>query len=108
MAASSAIALLAAVGTTLATASTASAVDSSACNSGRYDYRSVITGSSVNLRSGPGTGYSSKGLLSKGTNTFFYCYKTYGSDWAWSYVKVTSGTHTGTKGWVRADYNIPV
>ncbi|MGX5186283.1 hypothetical protein ACWKT5_26765 [Streptomyces avermitilis] len=105
-AAGSALALLTALGATLAVAPTASAVDSSACNSAWYYFNGHINASGVNLRSGPGTSYSSKGLLSKGTKTYFYCYKDFGSNkWSWQYIKVTSGPHKNTKGWVRFDYN---
>ncbi|MFF9074575.1 SH3 domain-containing protein [Streptomyces sp. NPDC014872] len=106
MAASSAVALLAATGATLVTAPAASAADSSSCNSGTYGFNGHINTNSVNLRSGPGTSYSSKGLLSKGTKTYFYCYRDFGANkWSWDYIKVTSGPHKGVKGWVRGDYD---
>ena len=103
---SSATALLVAAGATLATAPTASAVDSSACNSAWYYFDGHINTNSVNLRSGPGTSYKSKGLLSKRTKTYFYCYKDYGANkWSWEYIKVKSGPHKNVKGWVRSGYN---
>ena len=85
-------------------APTASAVDSSACNSAWYYFNGRITGNNVNLRSGPGTTYSSKGLLSKGTKVYWYCYKDFGPNrWDWDYIKVLSGPHKNVKGWVRGD-----
>ena len=102
-----ALSLLAVLGVSLSVAPTASAVDSSACNSAWYDFNGHINASGVNLRSGPGTSYPSKGLLSKGTKTFFYCYRDLGPHkWPWQYIKVTSGVHKNTKGWVRWDYNV--
>ncbi|HZH27343.1 MAG TPA: SH3 domain-containing protein [Azospirillaceae bacterium] len=94
--------LAAAFGATIATAPTASAVGSSACNSGWYGLPGHITGSAINLRSGPGTGYASKGLLSKGTKIHFYCAR-WGNQ-SWDYLKVTSGPHKGIKGWVKSRY----
>ncbi|MFE0135419.1 SH3 domain-containing protein [Streptomyces sp. NPDC059037] len=106
IAASSVIALAAAAGATLATAPTASAVGKSGCSSLSYDRKGHVRADSVNLRNGPGTSYSSKGLLAKGTKTFLYCFKSYdGNRWSWDYLKVTSGPHKGVKGWVRSGYH---
>ncbi|KAK1182693.1 SH3 domain-containing protein [Streptomyces sp. NPDC000941] len=58
----------------------------------------------VNLRSGPGTNYTSLGLLSKGTDFTEYCTK----DYKWSYGKVTSGANKGKKGWVKYSLLNPV
>ncbi|MDX2591278.1 hypothetical protein PV343_02935 [Streptomyces sp. WI03-4A] len=60
---------LALVGGALATAPTASAVDSSGCNSAWYYLNGHINTNGVNMRSGPSTRYSSRGVLSKGTRT---------------------------------------
>ncbi|MEU5136986.1 SH3 domain-containing protein [Streptomyces californicus] len=104
--ASALLALAVAVGATLATASPAAAVGTSACSKNRYDLPSKITAASVNLRSGPGTSYSSKGLLAKNTKTIWRCSTpSEAHKWNWSYIKITSGTHKNTWGWVRADYN---
>ena len=100
-------ALLVALGATLASAPTASAVGSSSC-SPRYMYYfdGHINTNSVNLRSGPSTSYASKGLLSKGTKTFLYCYKEGNATrYSWDYIKFISGPHKGVKGWVRGDFN---
>ncbi|MFF2206348.1 SH3 domain-containing protein [Streptomyces sp. NPDC058145] len=95
---------LALVGGALAIAPTASAVDSSGCNSAWYYLNGHINTNGVNLRSGPSTRYSSKGVLSKGTRTYIYCYRDSSKD-AWDYIKVTSGANKGVKGWVRHDLN---
>jgi uncharacterized protein YraI len=102
VATASALAVLAA-SMTLVAAPSASAADSSSCNSPWYGLNGYITGSSVNLRSGPKTTYASKGLLAKGTKFYFYCFKTYGYE-GWDYLKVTSGPNTGVKGWVNSRY----
>lgn len=95
-------ATLLALGATLGAASTASAVGSSACTSAWYDISGHINTSGVNLRSGPGTSYVSKGLLAKGTSVHVYCYRSGGS-YSWHYLKVTSGANSGVRGWVRGD-----
>ncbi len=103
VAAASALAFLAAASMTLVAAPSASAADSSACNSPWYGLNGHITGSGVNLRTGPGTKYASKGQLSKGTTFYFYCFKEYGYE-GWDYLKVTSGPNKGVKGWVNDRY----
>ncbi|MFE0356531.1 hypothetical protein ACFW2K_22495 [Streptomyces nigra] len=102
-----AVALFAAVGTTVAIAPAASAVDGSRCNSSTFAFKGHINTNSVNLRSGPGTSYKSKGLLSKGTRTHMYCYyKAPGAKTpSWEYIKVTSGPNKSVKGWVRGSCN---
>ncbi|MYX18399.1 hypothetical protein GTY67_34180 [Streptomyces sp. SID8374] len=63
----------------------------------------------MNLRSGPGTSYSSKGLLAKNTKTIWRCSTpTVAHQWGWDYIKVTSGAHKNTWGWVRGGYDQPV
>ncbi|MFE3410979.1 hypothetical protein ACFXMT_22420 [Streptomyces mirabilis] len=90
-------------------APTASAVDSSACNSYWYGFNARIHGNAVNLRSGPGTTYSSKGLLSNETKIYWYCYRDFGPNrWSWDYIKVLSGPHKNVKGWIRSDYMVVV
>ncbi|WP_019061432.1 hypothetical protein [Streptomyces prunicolor] len=107
VAVASAVALFAAVGTTIATAPTASAVDSKGCNSAWYYFNGHINTNGVNLRNGPGTSYVSKGLLSKGTRTYVYCYReaSGANSRSWDYIKVTSGPNKNVKGWVRSGYN---
>ncbi|MER7688658.1 SH3 domain-containing protein [Streptomyces sp. NPDC097610] len=108
VAVSSAVALLAAVGGTLATAPTASAaVGSSRCN-----IKDALPGSvwetvarNVNLRSGPGTGYSSYGQLAKGTDFTYHCtYQTKDKKTLWYYATVRQGAHKGEKGWINWEY----
>ncbi|MFF5019021.1 hypothetical protein [Streptomyces sp. NPDC001165] len=96
---------LALVGGALATAPAASAVGSSACNSAWYYFHGHINTNGVNLRNGPSTSYYSKGVLSKGTGTYIYCYRDYATKMSWDYVKITSGPNKGVKGWVRGDFD---
>ncbi|WP_235192948.1 SH3 domain-containing protein [Streptomyces viridochromogenes] len=58
----------------------------------------------VHLRSGPGTGYTSLGILYNGAGFTEYCTK----DYKWSYGKVTSGANKGKKGWVKYAHLNPV
>ncbi|MER6684636.1 SH3 domain-containing protein [Streptomyces olivaceoviridis] len=99
---------IALVGGAVALAPAATAVGQSACRSDFYYLPGVINTNSVNLRSGPGTSYSSKGLLSKGTRLTWICYKPgTATTSSWDYVKIKSGVHKGTYGWVSARYNDP-
>ncbi|MGW7240622.1 SH3 domain-containing protein [Streptomyces sp. NPDC054804] len=58
----------------------------------------------VNLRSGPGTKYTSLGILQKGTRFTYYCDK----DLMWFWGPVGSGANKGRKGWVSTYYLAPV
>ncbi|CAM5737913.1 hypothetical protein SALBM311S_03746 [Streptomyces alboniger] len=60
------------------------------------------TTTTVNLRSGPGTSYASKGSLATGTKFDHYC-STYKSR-VWVYGKVLSGANKGKWGWVAESY----
>ncbi|MET8289457.1 MULTISPECIES: hypothetical protein [unclassified Streptomyces] len=95
------------LGGAIATAPTASAADSSSCDSARYTLTAHINTNGVNLRSGPGTKYTSKGLLSKGTKDRLYCHSPQTSATVpyWDYIKVTTGPNKNIKGWVRDDLN---
>jgi uncharacterized protein YgiM (DUF1202 family) len=96
---------LAVVGGAIAVAPTASAVGHSGCTSLDYYWHGHVNTGGVNLRSGPGTSYSSKGLLSAGNKLTYICYKEgTATTWSWDYVKVTSGAHAGTYGWVYDKY----
>lgn len=94
------------LGSAVALAPSASAVGTSACS----PYRGVqemlhTTSSSVNLRTGPSTKYTSLGLLSKRTNFWYICHKDTGPGaWNWTYGTVMSGSHRGQKGWVFSKY----
>lgn len=75
------------------------------------DYVTIyyITGSNVNLRSGPGTSYSSGGYVQYGdTLDFVYNYNgsfTYqGEGYWWYHVLMTSGENSGNRGYVVSDY----
>ncbi|MFF8919440.1 hypothetical protein ACF08M_40700 [Streptomyces sp. NPDC015032] len=83
------------VGGVVALAPTASAVGRSACTVEVTPGTWKTTVGSVNLRNGPSTRYYSKGLLSKGTKFRSSCGKG-----QWDYVKVLSGAHKNTYGWI--------
>ncbi|WP_052868796.1 SH3 domain-containing protein [Streptomyces niger] len=84
-------------GGAVATAPAATAVGSSKCN---WDYSNVQFDvlKKAALRTGPGTKYSAKGTLSKGTKFYYLCEYTKGHT-SWIYGKVQSGTHKNAKGW---------
>ncbi|MFH0245872.1 SH3 domain-containing protein [Streptomyces sp. HK10] len=93
-------------GGAVAMAPSAAAVGSSACTKNIANYSGDITASAVHLRSGPSTGYTSKGLLYRNTDVYVYCTASGGS---WSYLKATSGANSGRYGWVATRYiNEPV
>ncbi|MET9669656.1 SH3 domain-containing protein [Streptomyces sp. NPDC006475] len=56
----------------------------------------------VHLRSGPGSGYTSKGLLQKGIKFQETCNKNF----AWGYGKVLTGANRGKWGWVAKSYMV--
>ncbi|MDX3382707.1 SH3 domain-containing protein [Streptomyces niveiscabiei] len=74
----------------------------SACNLVVTQTKEAST--SVNLRSGPGTSYTSLGILATGVGFTEYCTK----DYVWSYGKVTSGANKGKTGWVKYSLLNPV
>lgn len=88
-------------------APSASAVGTSACNSGQSfihsPFRGHLNTGYVNLRTSPSTGSSSKGLLAKGTSLDLYCWKV-DRKGDWDYAKVVSGAHKNTYGWVYDKY----
>lgn len=63
------------------------------------DVHTYVESSNVKFRSGPGSKYTAKGLLTKGTKVYQPCIRG-----SWSYIKVTSGSHKGEKGWVAGQY----
>ncbi|WP_416974629.1 SH3 domain-containing protein [Streptomyces sp. 4F14] len=94
-------------GGAIVTATSASAVGSSKCNIDDARPGSVweTSASNVNLRSGPGTNYSSKGQLKKGTDFTYHCtYQTSDRRGLWYYGTVRQGYHKGVKGWVFWQY----
>ncbi|MFE2102836.1 SH3 domain-containing protein [Streptomyces sp. NPDC059468] len=97
MGVATAVAASSVLGLSLATASPASAVTGSACtHQVRLDTR--VT-DNVNFRTGPGKGYTSRGLLNKGQGVYWACYKG-----NWGYLKPYYGAHKGQWGWVSRDY----
>ena len=97
--------LIIAAGASLAVAPAASAADSSSCNisaaEGFYGTWEA-TVNNLNLRSGPGTNYSSKGQISKGTKFKLIC--TSVRSQTWMYGTVETGVHAYTNGWLSAGY----
>jgi uncharacterized protein YraI len=87
-------------GGAVAMAPTASAVGSSACTWTWQWPQKMEATTAVHLRSGPSSGYTSKGILYKGNDFKEYCNK----GWTWSYGKVLSGANAGKWGWVYSDY----
>ncbi|MFF9458043.1 SH3 domain-containing protein [Streptomyces flaveolus] len=102
------VAALSLAGGAVALAPSASAaVGKSGCSSITFNASGFIQRAQlVNLRSGPGTSYSSYGLVSNGTRLTYICYKSPTSSGGryWAYVKITSGAHAGTYGWVDRYY----
>lgn len=97
------------LGGAVATASASAAtVGSGACTHQIKLNTDVYT--TVKFRTGPGTGYTATGQLSKGTDVYWQCNKgDNGKPGAWGYVTVKSGAHKGKKGWVAAQYiNVPM
>ncbi|WP_435279947.1 SH3 domain-containing protein [Streptomyces sp. 1222.5] len=97
MAVATAVAATSVLGLTLAAAAPASAVTSKACtHQVKLDTRVTAT---VNFRTGPGTSYTSLGLLPKGQGVYWACYKG-----NWGYLKPYYGAHKGHWGWVSRTY----
>src|SRR4051812_12354894 len=94
------------LGGAVALAPAANAVGSSGCNfndSVRPGSVWETTTGNVNLRSGPGTGYSSYGQLAQGTDFTYQCtYKD--SAGLWYYGTMREGAHKGTSGWISWQY----
>ncbi|WP_424892311.1 hypothetical protein [Streptomyces sp. XH2] len=82
------------------TASAAGGPGREACSRSFDHVEYVRTESGVNLRTGPGTGYSSRGLLYDWTQIYVGCLSSSG----YAYVQVYSGSHSGEYGWVANDY----
>ncbi|MFF8993990.1 hypothetical protein ACF09H_29500 [Streptomyces sp. NPDC014983] len=87
-------------GTAAALAPTASAASASTCTYNLADFDTRVDG--INYRTGPSTGYTSKGFLYDNDRLRVYCAKS-----NWYYTKLThrskSGLSTGTYGWIRSD-----
>ncbi|MFI1621851.1 hypothetical protein ACH4VT_33575 [Streptomyces lydicus] len=99
---------LAALGGTVALAGPASAVGSSACTSSYVSnggqlvpsVQTLTRAGALNFRTGPGTGYSSRGSLYQ--DGFWATCSAKG--YSWIYGKVLSGSHRGQWGWVARQY----
>ncbi|MFF3817232.1 SH3 domain-containing protein [Streptomyces bluensis] len=90
------------LGGAVVTAPTASAAPAKPCTTeyGKPFPHKVKTKNGVHLRSGPGTKYTSKGLLRNGVKFNEWCYP----QGKWSYGRVKSGPNNGKWGWVNIDY----
>ncbi|MYZ41094.1 hypothetical protein GT002_39810 [Streptomyces sp. SID4917] len=89
-------------GTAAALAPTASAASASTCTYNLADHDARVDGNGINYRTGPSTGYTSKGFLYDNDSLRVYCGKG-----DWYYTKLThrskSGLSAGTYGWIRSD-----
>lgn len=96
------------LGGAITMAPSASAATSSSCTESAKLNTDVS--STVKFRTGPGTKYTAKGQLSRGTDVYWACTKgSAGSAKSWGYVKALSGAHKGEKGWVARTYiNTPM
>jgi len=101
LAAASTVAVLAGISATAPAASAASLPKG--CYGGSPHTKDVSI--AVNLRSGPGTNYTSLGILYSGADFTEYCVT---KDYTWSYGKVTSGPNKNKWGWVSYNYLNPV
>jgi uncharacterized protein YraI len=89
----------------------AAAVPAQAASTGRAvsprtygEFTDYVTTNGVNIRSGPGTGYSSNGQAQTGQALYDYCYTTgtsVGGNPFWDYVYDTA---TGVSGYVTEYY----
>ncbi|MGP4090986.1 hypothetical protein [Streptomyces sp. KR55] len=91
---------LAAAGITAALLVGGTATTANAASTGCWSSWGVVkTTANVNYRTGPGTSYTVKGILTEGTRANAKC-------WENGYMKVypTTGAWAGTSGWVHGDY----
>ncbi|MFD5079519.1 SH3 domain-containing protein [Streptomyces sp. NPDC058371] len=97
------LALAAAATLTLTAAPAAHAVgESSKCSVNWSNFDAKVGKNAWNYRTGPSTGYSSRGYLYRGDKLKVLCSKG-----SWDYSELTqrsnSGIAKGTRGWVRED-----
>ncbi|MCX4826939.1 SH3 domain-containing protein [Streptomyces sp. NBC_01142] len=97
------LAMAAAAALTVTTAPAAHAVgENSRCTVNWANFGATVGKNAWNYRSGPATGYKSKGYLYRGDKLKVFCSKG-----SWNYSQLTqrskSGIPKGTKGWVRND-----
>ncbi|MFD7340736.1 SH3 domain-containing protein [Streptomyces violascens] len=88
------------LGGATALAAPASAVGISTCTKNVADYN-AWTSTTVHLRNGPSTSYTSLGLLRTDTKITVACYA---KNSTWAYVAVRSGANSGKSGWISASY----
>lgn len=81
-------------------AAPASAVGTSSCTKNVADYNGWAS-TTVNLRNGPSTSYTSLGLLRPNTKITVQCYAKSST---WAHIKVRSGANSGKTGWISAYY----
>ncbi|MEU7317472.1 hypothetical protein [Streptomyces sp. NPDC007083] len=79
-------------------APTASAANSSSCT-WWHQQNEMVAGGNVHFRTGPSTGYTSKGIITNYTDLYVACGAR-----GYVYVKPLEGAHKGEKGWVSASY----
>lgn len=92
-------------GGAVVTAPTAAAVGASACNTPDAQPGNLRVDTTIHLRSGPSTNYTSRGLLQKGTEIRYRCSKNTGPGAVrWHYGQVISGANNGKYGWVYYKY----
>lgn len=85
-------------GGALVIAPAAAAVDSSSCTWWHQE-NEMIYGANVHFRTGPSTGYTSKGILTNHTDVYAAC-----GTRGYVYVKALEGAHRSEKGWVTSEY----
>ncbi|MFF4846221.1 SH3 domain-containing protein [Streptomyces collinus] len=100
---SAALAMAAAAAVTVTTAPAAHAVgESSRCTINFRNFGGTVGKNGWNYRTGPSTGYTSRGLLYRGDKLTVLCSRD-----TWVYTQLSrrsaSGLPKGLKGWVRQD-----
>ncbi|MEU7579117.1 hypothetical protein AB0B50_16125 [Streptomyces sp. NPDC041068] len=88
-----------ALGGTLVTAPTASAVDGSGCEVNVRNYRAFAESGGATVRNGPGTNYRRKGFLPAGNSFLVRCYAVNSHGNVWFYGDPSPTTY---RGWVYA------
>ncbi|MFI5689110.1 SH3 domain-containing protein [Streptomyces sp. NPDC051636] len=100
---SAALAMAAAAAVTVTTAPAAHALgENSKCTVNFRNFGGTVGKNGWHYRSGPGTGYASRGLLYRGDKLTVLCSR---NDWVYTQLsrRSVSGLPKGAKGWVRQD-----
>jgi len=99
---SAAAVMAAAVLTVTAAPAAQAAGENRLCTKNWPNYPAEVAKNAWNYRTGPGTGYASKGYLYRGDDLKVFC-----SRGNWNFAALThrskSGIPKGTKGWIRND-----